>query len=69
MPPETPAARVETVRKAFGAMLGDKDFQDDARKSGMLIDPRSHAQIETILKRISTSPPDVIELARKAVTE
>lgn len=69
MPPETPAARVEAVRKAFDAMLGDKDFQDDARKSGMLIDPRSHAQIETILKRISMTPPDVIEIARKAVTE
>jgi len=69
MPPETPAERVEAVRKAFAAMLDDKEFQDDARKSGMLIDPRTHEQIEAILKRVSTTPPEVIELARKAVTE
>ncbi len=69
MPPETPASRVEAVRKAFDAMLADKEFQEDARKSGMLIDPRSHAQIETILSRVSTTPQDVIELARKAVAE
>jgi tripartite-type tricarboxylate transporter receptor subunit TctC len=69
MPPETPADRVEAVRKAFGAMLADKEFQEDARKSGMLIDPRTHAQIESMLKRIESTPPDVIALARKAVTE
>jgi tripartite-type tricarboxylate transporter receptor subunit TctC len=69
MPPDTPLERVDAVRRAFDAMLANVAFQEDARKSGMLIDPRSHAQIETMLKRISATPQDVIELARKAVTE
>lgn len=69
MPPDTPLERVDAVRRAFDAMLANMAFQEDARKSGMLIDPRSHAQIETMLKRISATPQDVIELARKAVTE
>lgn len=69
MPPEVPKARIDAVRKAFFEMLKDPEFREDAKKSGMLIDPRSHEEIEAILERISTSPQGVIELARKAVVD
>lgn len=69
MPPEVPKARIDAVRKAFFDMLKDPEFREDAKKSGMLIDPRSHEEIEAILERISTSPQGVIELARKAVVD
>jgi tripartite-type tricarboxylate transporter receptor subunit TctC len=67
MPPGVPAERVEAVRKAFFAMLDDSQFRDDARKTGMLIDPRSNQDIERILKRVSQTPNEIVELARKAV--
>ena len=50
-------------------MLKDFDFREDAKKTGMLIDPRTHVQIESIIKRISSTPQKIIEIARKAVTE
>lgn len=69
MPPEVPEARLNAVRKAFFDMLKDPEFREDARKTGMLIDPRSHTQIEAIIKRVSATPQHVIEIARKAVAE
>lgn len=69
MPPDVPEARLSAIRKAFFEMLKDPGFREDAKKTGMLIDPRSHTQIEAILKRVSTAPQNVIDLARKAVTE
>lgn len=67
MPPEVPRDRVAAVRKAFFEMLEDKHFQEDARKTGMLIDPRYHGDIERILKQVSTTPKDIITVARKAI--
>jgi len=69
MPPETPAARLDAIRRAFFAMLEDPEFREDARKTGMLIDPRSHKQIEQILDRLNRTPQSIIDLARKAVVE
>ena len=50
-------------------MLKDNEFREDANKSGMLIDPRTHAQIEAILKRVAATPQNVIEIARKAIVD
>lgn len=69
MPPEVPQPRVDAVRKAFFEMLKDPDFQQDAKKTGMLIDPRSHTQIESIITRVGATPQHIIEIARKAVSE
>jgi tripartite-type tricarboxylate transporter receptor subunit TctC len=69
MPPETPIERVTAVRQAFLNMLKDPEFRDDANKTGMLIDPRTHTQIETILERIGSTPQKLIEIARKAVVD
>ncbi len=69
MPPETPPERVEAVRRAFFNMLKDSDFREDAKKTGMLIDPRTHTQIEAILHRMGSTPQNVIEIARKAVVD
>jgi tripartite-type tricarboxylate transporter receptor subunit TctC len=69
MPPEVPQARVDAVRKAFFDMLKDPEFREDAKKTGMLIDPRTHSDIEAILKRVSSSPQSIIETARRAVVD
>jgi tripartite-type tricarboxylate transporter receptor subunit TctC len=69
MPPETPGDRVEAVRKAFTEMLKGAEFQADAKKSGMAVDPRSAEYIQSLLARLGSTPPAVIEEARKAVVE
>lgn len=67
MPPEVPVERVEAVRKAFFAMVKDKEFQDDAKKAGMVVEPRTAEDIVKILERFKAAPQAVIEEARKAV--
>lgn len=67
MPPEVPMERVEAVRKAFFAMVKDKEFADDAKKAGMAVDPRTADDIARILERFKSTPQAVIEEARKAV--
>lgn len=69
MPPEVPPARVMAVRQAFDRMLHDSDFIEDARRSGMPVDPRSAADLEIILKRYSETPQAIIDEARRAVPE
>lgn len=69
MPPETPKERVAAVQAAFGEMLKNSEFQEDAKKSGMVVDPRSADQIRALLNRIAGMPPSVIEDAKKAVLE
>lgn len=67
MPPEVPMERVEAGRKAFFAMIKDKEFLDDAKKAGMTVDPRTADDIAKILERFKATPQAVIEEARKAV--
>lgn len=67
MPPEVPIERVEAVRKAFFAMVKDKEFQDDAKKAGMTVAPRTAEDIVKILERFRSTPQAVIDEARKAV--
>jgi len=69
MPPETPQDRVEAARTALTDMLKDAEFLGDAKKSGMAVDPRSADFIESLLKRLGSTPPAVIEEARKAVVD
>lgn len=69
MPPETPKERVAAIQAAFGEMLKNSDFQEDAKKSGMVVDPRSADQIRALLNRIAAMPLSVIEDAKKAVLE
>lgn len=67
MPPEVPIERVEAVRKAFFEMVKDSEFQADAKKAGMQVQPRTANDIVKILERFKATPQAVIEEARKAV--
>lgn len=69
MPPEVPMDRVDAVRKAFWAMFDNAQFKADAKKSGMLVDPRSAEFIEDMITRLSKTPPAIIAEAQKAVVD
>ena len=62
-PPGIPADRVAALRKAFMDTMNDKEFLAGTEKAKMEITPVPGAEIETLVKRIYATPP---ELAQKA---
>jgi tripartite-type tricarboxylate transporter receptor subunit TctC len=69
MPPDVPKDRVEAMRKAFEAMVKDAKFLAEAKKLRMDLDVLSGAEMDTLLKRVYSSSPDIVEAARKSISE
>jgi tripartite-type tricarboxylate transporter receptor subunit TctC len=67
MPPGVPDDRFHAVRKAFLDMSEDTDFLADAKKGGIDIDIVTGDEIDTLLRRVYATPPQIVELVRKAV--
>jgi tripartite-type tricarboxylate transporter receptor subunit TctC len=66
-PPGTPPERVAILRKAFEAVLKDPDYLADARKQHLEADFMRGEDVEALVKRVMTSPSDVVERARHAI--
>ncbi len=60
-PPGIPADRLAALREAFDATMRDPDFQADAKKTNLEIDPVSGSEMESRLKTIYTTPADVLQ--------
>lgn len=69
MPPDVPKDRVEAVRNAFNTMTKDEQFLGEAKKLRMDLDIVTGAEIDTLLKRVYATPPEIVEIARKAISE
>ena len=69
MPPEVPQEIVTAVRKEFMELFNDSQFLDDAKKIGMVIDPRDGATIDKTIARLRAMPANVIAAARDAARE
>jgi len=67
LPPATPAAVVETYRKAFDAMVVDPEFLADAAVLGIELAPNSGARVSELVKEIHALPPAVVERARELI--
>jgi tripartite-type tricarboxylate transporter receptor subunit TctC len=67
MPPGVPEDRFQAVRKAFVDMTKDAEFLADAKNVGIDIDIVTGEEIDTLLRRVYATPPDIVELVRKAV--
>jgi tripartite-type tricarboxylate transporter receptor subunit TctC len=63
-PPGVPADRVAALRAAFMAMAGDRQFQDDAIKAKLEIDPEPGDAVDKVVALISATPP---EIARRLI--
>ena len=50
-------------------MMRDPEFLADAKKANIDIDVVTGDEIDTILKRVYATPPDLVEVVRKAITE
>ena len=65
LPPGVPADRVKALRAAFDATMKDKVMLDEAKKQKVEIDPVSGEQINALLERAFSTPPDVIAHLRE----
>ena len=64
-PPGLPAERVQILRSAFDAMLRDPAVIAEGVKEGMDIDPVSGSDLQALIQRLYTTPPEVLALVRK----
>ena len=63
-PPETNAARVDTLRSAFMGAMKDPDLVAEARKMRIGVSAKSGEEITQLVRRLYSSPPELIERAR-----
>ena len=64
-PPDLPAERVAELRTAFDAMMKDPDLLAEAAKQGLDVDPVGGAEIEALVQRLYTTPPDVLDIVKR----
>ena len=69
LPPGVPADRVAAMREAFMAMLHDPLFLADARKTGIVVDPKDGTFIEGLARELRALPAATVKAARAAGDE
>jgi tripartite-type tricarboxylate transporter receptor subunit TctC len=67
MPPGVPEDRVAAVSKAFATMMKDPEFLAEAKKANIDIDIVTGDEIRALLQRVYATPPDIVEVVRKAI--
>ena len=67
LPPDVPAERVEALRKAFMATLGDQDLLAEAEKAGFDVEPLSGEDLQAMIAKLYALPPKVIERAKQSL--
>jgi tripartite-type tricarboxylate transporter receptor subunit TctC len=67
LPPEVPAARVATLRKAMADAVADPELIAEAEKGQVDMAWRSPEELERITAALYRTPPDLIEAVKKLV--
>jgi tripartite-type tricarboxylate transporter receptor subunit TctC len=67
--PGTPVERIKILREAFLKTMSDPEVIAEARKGRMDIDTTTGEELETLVKEIFGSPPEVIERAKKLLAQ
>jgi len=67
MPPNVPAERVNAIRRAFDAVMKDKEFLDEADKLKIEIDPLGGEQVAALIDQIYKTPTATVERVRDAM--
>ena len=65
-PPNLPADRLATLRKAFMDTMTDKDFVAEADKTQLEINPVSGEDVERLVKEVYATPANIIAKAKAA---
>lgn len=64
--PGVPADRLAALRKAFEDTVRDPAYIEEAKKIDLPVRPIGHEKLAEIAKTILTTPPDLVEIGRKA---
>ena len=65
--PGVPADRVAALRMAFTAMMADKAFVEDAAKRRLSVRYRSAGDVEALVDKIVSAPPELVARVKSAV--
>jgi tripartite-type tricarboxylate transporter receptor subunit TctC len=66
-PPGVPAEQVKILRDAFNAVLNDKEFLADAEKLRIEIAPQIGEDVQRMVERAYSAPPNVVGRLKKIV--
>ena len=68
-PKGVPADRVAALRAAFDATMKDPEFLADSEKQKLIVTPMTGPEVETYIKELYGTPPDIIAAAREISSE
>ena len=63
-PKATPADRLAALHRAFDATMKDAEFLAEAAKQQLTVSPMTGAEVESFLKDLSRTPPDLVSAAK-----
>ena len=66
-PPGVPADRLAALRKGFMDTMTDMDFLDEAEQNKFEINPVNGEELETLVKDVYRTPPEIAKKAAAAV--
>ena len=69
MAAEVPRERVEALRTAFDATMRDPAFLEEAGKIKLDIRPLPGAEVQALITKVFSTPPEVVEKAKRAMTQ
>jgi tripartite-type tricarboxylate transporter receptor subunit TctC len=64
-PRGVPADRLAALRAAFDATMKDPEFLADAAKQRLLVTPMTGAEVESFIKELYQTPPDVVAAGKE----
>jgi tripartite-type tricarboxylate transporter receptor subunit TctC len=67
LPPNTPRDRVQIIRNAFTATMGDAGFLADAERANLDIAPLSGTELEKTVRGILQSPPALLSKLKEII--
>ena len=68
-PPEVLLGRIAILREAFDSTMRDPDFLAEMRALGLEVRPVGGAEVQSLMRDIHASPPDVLKLAREILVD
>lgn len=67
-PPAIPVDRTVALRTAFDSTMTDPEFVAEAKRLNIDISPTKGAELERLVKKTMSTPPQIIDLAKKLAT-
>ena len=64
-PKAVPADRVAALRSAFDATMKDPEFLKDSERQRLQVTPMTGAEVESFIKELYRTPPDIAAAARE----